>query len=77
MSTTLVVPLREGLHDLTWNQRIVWGRCPVCSAAPGERCHANVGLTLGVGVDGGPPVDGVHLGRLNAAPARVRIEGLR
>ncbi len=65
MTTWLLVPLREGLHDLTWDQRIVWGRCPSCNAEPGERCHSEI------------LPDGVHLPRLDAAPARVRIEALR
>lgn len=76
MSDQLTVPLREGMHALTWNQRITWGRCPVCNAQPGERCHSDVGISMGVSATGGPPVDGVHVGRLSAAPARVRVEAI-
>lgn len=76
MTIETTIPLRVGMHDLTYDQRAVWGTCPVCRAQHGERCRADVGIALGVSSAGGPPVDGVHLGRLQAAPARVRIEAL-
>lgn len=60
-------------RDLTWDERRSWGTCPVCEALHGSPCHPEVGLRLGVTVDGRPPADGVHLGRLQAAPQRIRL----
>lgn len=65
MTDQLVLPLKEGVYDLTFDQRLVWGSCPACKAAPGNRCRSEI------------LPDGVHLSRLDVAPARVRIEALR
>jgi len=53
-------------------ERAVWGECPVCHAADGKPCSPNAGIFVGE-----PeclthePL--AHLGRLWAAPMRVRI----
>jgi hypothetical protein len=69
--------LRE--RDLTTAERMVYGECPVCHAADGESCFAEVGLQLGRRVDGRPMQtgDGAHLGRLQQAPMRVREVPIR
>ena len=74
--TTLTVPLKVGIHNLTYDERAAWGTCPVCRAEHGERCSSAFGIPLGQSAAGGPPENGVHLGRLQAAPWRVRIEAL-
>jgi hypothetical protein len=63
----------ETIHELSYDERAVWGECPVCHARPGESCHPEVGILLGVNVDGKPPENGAHLGRLQKAPFKVRI----
>lgn len=62
-------------RDTTQAERFTWGDCPVCKAADGEHCHADVGLQLGQKVDGSRMKDGegVHVARLQAAPKRVRL----
>ena len=61
--------------ELGFSQRAVFGTCPVCNAGPGESCHADVGLQLGVPVSGGrmKDGDGAHLQRLQNAPKHVRV----
>lgn len=61
-------------RELTWEERIRWGKCFVCSAEDGEFCHSEVGLTLGQKTDGSrlKTGEGAHIGRLNNAPTRVR-----
>lgn len=59
-------------RKLTFDERATWGDCPVCKAPDGEPCHPEVGFPIGLNVKGERPKDGVHLGRLNAAPSRVR-----
>ena len=61
-------------RDLTPEERLVWGDCPVCPAKDGEPCHADVGFQVGVRVDGRRMKDGqgAHLGRLQKAPLRVK-----
>lgn len=76
MSTPLVVPLREGMHYLTWDQRKVWGVCPCCLARHGEECRVDDGKRLGFSVTGVLPPSGVHEERLEVAPQRVRVEAL-
>lgn len=62
-------------RDTTYEERATWGECPVCHAAHGEWCHAEIGLQLGVKVGGGrmQTGEGAHLGRLRNAPMRVRL----
>jgi hypothetical protein len=62
-------------RELTVAERMVWGVCPICKAADEEPCRADVGLQLGVRADGSRmrDGDGAHLGRLQAAPFRVRL----
>jgi len=60
------------VRELTFDERARWGECPVCHAKDGEACNRYVAIPLGVAADGGPPANGAHLGRLNAAPQRVR-----
>ena len=61
-------------RELTFDERMKWGNCPVCEAADGEYCHAAVGIQLGRRVDGKTMKDGegAHLARLNKAPSKVR-----
>ena len=63
----------EPERDLTYIERSKWGECPVCHAAHGEACDPNQGLPLGhCSISGLSPENGVHLGRLQRAPRRVR-----
>lgn len=48
------------LVDLTAEEKVTWGECPVCNAPHGERCRQEQGL---------PP--GTHLERLRNAPNRI------
>lgn len=59
-------------RDLTYTERATWGECPVCHAKDGYLCHSDVGIALGRTVSGDLPPDGVHLGRIQRAPKRVR-----
>lgn len=59
------------IRQLTYEERRVWGICPVCGAKPGEPCSGDVGIPLGRAVDGGLPSNGVHLARMTRAPLRV------
>jgi len=59
------------IRELTYEERRVWGICPVCEAKPGESCSGDVGIPLGIAVDGGLPANGVHLARLAQAPRQV------
>lgn len=70
MTAVTAGPIRE----LSFDERMRWGECPVCKAAHGEACHADVGIQLGVRLDGRrmQDGDGVHLARLKRAPDRVR-----
>lgn len=61
------------VRKLTFEERMTWGECPVCHAKDGERCSPDVGLVLGRTVDGGPPPQGVHIGRLDRAPLKVGV----
>lgn len=62
------------VRELTFDERSKWGECPTCKAPHGEYYHADVGLQLGVRVDGRRMRDGegVHLSRLQRAPSKVR-----
>jgi hypothetical protein len=70
--TDFAKPDRE--RELTTAERFVWGECPICKAADGEHCRADVGIQLGVKVDGSRMRDGegAHLARLQRAPFKVR-----
>lgn len=57
---------------MTYEERATFGTCPACGAGPGKWCDGAVGLHMGYALDGKPPADGVHLGRLQAAP-RTRV----
>jgi hypothetical protein len=61
-------------RELTTAERMVYGECPVCHAPDGEPCFAEVGLQLGRKANGMPMQtgEGAHLGRLQAAPKRIR-----
>ena len=63
-----------GTRDLSYDEKARWGKCPICHAMDGEPCYSEVGIPLGRTLSGGPPEDGAHLGRLNAAPRSIRIE---
>lgn len=60
-------------RELTFDERAVWGECPVCHAKDGEKCDSAIGLTLGVNVNGVRPTEGAHLARIQDAPLRVRL----
>ncbi len=60
-------------RELTYAERATWGECPVCHAPHGEWCNGEVGIPLGRTLSGNLPSDGVHLGRLQRAPARVKV----
>lgn len=60
-------------RDLTYDERATWGQCPVCQAKHGEWCDGTRGMFAALSTLGGRIVDnGVHLGRLQQAPRRVR-----
>jgi hypothetical protein len=65
--------MSERVRELTIEERMVWGVCPVCDAPDGEPCNSNLGLRLGSisrrAMERGV---GVHNGRLMRAPRRVR-----
>lgn len=66
--------LRDG-RELTVEERMAWGVCPVCGAKQGEFCSAEVGPQLGYSASGRPLAtgEGVHLARLKLAPMRVNV----
>lgn len=70
-------PNRE--RELTNDERFRWGECPVCHAADGEHCYADVGVQLGVKANGErmKDGDGAHLARLQNAPFRVKEVAVR
>lgn len=64
-------------REATYAERATWGDCPACKAKHGEWCNQNVGIPLGTNINGEPPKEGAHLGRLQRAPLRVRVEAIR
>ena len=58
--------------ELTTEERMTWGECPVCHAKHGENCDPGMGLQLGLGIGPINP-EGAHLGRLNNAPFKVEL----
>lgn len=60
------------IRELTPDERLKYGECPVCKAPHGEACNPDVGLSLGVNANGLPPREGAHLARLQRAPYRVQ-----
>lgn len=60
-------------RELTYKERAVWGTCPICGAEPGKSCRVDVGMPIlndrGTVVREG---EGVHLGRIQNAPRRIR-----
>lgn len=50
--------------QLSQEQKLTWGDCPICPAKHGQRCNAAFGIKLGVGGDG----SGAHLARLQNTP---------
>jgi len=72
--TEAIEHLRDG-RELTAEERMAWGVCPVCGAQQGEFCSAEIGLQLGHTVSGRPleTGEGVHLARLKLAPMRVKV----
>lgn len=65
--------MNDQVREATYEERATWGTCPVCQAGPGQRCDPNVGFAIGYTVTGEPPQDGVHIGRLQGAPMRVKL----
>ncbi len=64
-----------GERELTFEERTLWGRCPVCDAEHGVACNREVSLPQS-GVVGGVngEIIGAHYGRLSRAPYVV-IDG--
>ena len=61
------------IRELTLEERMVLGHCPICHAEHGDPCHPGVGIPLGRLVSGLPPTEGVHLGRIQRAPRAVQL----
>lgn len=61
-------------RELSFEERMRWGDCPACEVPDGEPCHAEIGVHLGIKVDGSRmrTGEGVHMGRLARAPFRVK-----
>ena len=64
------IPIRE----LSYDERATWGTCPVCSSPHGEWCNGDIGIPMGRNINGGIPDKVVHMGRLQAAPLKVRLQ---
>lgn len=68
MTTAITIEVPElaergsTVRDLAYEQRAVWGKCPVCKAEHGKECAGNDGEPLRV-----------HLGRLERAPLTITI----
>lgn len=60
-------------YDLIYDERATWGECPACKAPHGKPCDPYVGFSLGMTIDGGRPMEGAHMGRLQAAPFAVEL----
>lgn len=60
-------------REATFEERATWGECPACHAKHGEWCNPDVGFPLGMNIHGKCAENGVHLGRLQRAPSRVRL----
>ena len=60
-------------RESTQEERMTWGTCPVCDAKHGEPCRPEMGFPLGLNILGERPSEGAHMGRLQAAPRRVRL----
>ena len=63
----------ERIHKLSFEERAVWGDCPVCAAKDGEKCNPNAGLLATLIVAGETIYPGAHPARLDRAPKTVRI----
>ncbi len=64
-------------HELTFEERAIWGECPVCHAADGEPCNGDIGIPLGRTINGDLPKGGAHLARLQRAPTIIGIQPIR
>ena len=62
-----------GIKELNWDERATWGECPICHAPNGEYCYSEVGIPIGRNANGQPPERGVHLGRLQKAPTKIKV----
>lgn len=62
----------EIIRELSQDEILKYGECPVCKAAHGEACNPDVGIPFGRNAEGQPPRVGAHLGRLMRAPTRVK-----
>lgn len=59
------------IRELTTEERFTWGKCPVCGAEDGEECDPNAGIGPAHHPEEQP---GAHLGRLQQAPKKVKVE---
>lgn len=61
-------------RSLTYEERAVWGICPICREAPGVPCDKDFGIgvfnPLGMRLSQG----GAHMARLEAAPTEIQEE---
>ena len=60
-------------RELSYEERAVWGTCPVCQADPGQECDPDQGVPLGWTASGGITDGRAHLGRLRLAPRKVKL----
>lgn len=59
-------------RELTVEERMEWGICPVCKATHGQKCLPAIGAHLGRNIYGETITAGAHLGRLQRAPFYVQ-----
>ena len=60
------------VKELTYEEQATWGECPVCHSKHGEWCDGAKGIVFGLTAGGNLPASGVHLGRLQRAPFKVK-----
>lgn len=60
------------IRELTTDERMRWGECPICHAKDGDLCDSSIESNGGVSIGWvGPIQEVVHLDRIRAAPFRV------
>jgi hypothetical protein len=64
-------PMPIYIQQLTYEDRAVYGTCPVCSAQPGEPCDMSQGIPLDVPTELSDT--GTHTARLINAPTQAAI----
>jgi hypothetical protein len=61
-------------RQLTYDERAVWGTCPICGAEMGQPCDGSIGYYVGCLPN--KSQGGAHMGRLQAAPFEVEVSGV-